>query len=104
MRPIAGHAATANPDRPRGHNQRLLDKPRRVTSFTGPHAGAERRAALASARMRFDQPDAAPSDKLNRLLWHNAKGWQTPYPAVRRALFFPMSLDIADEDREERDR
>ncbi len=85
-------------------NQSLLDKNRRATSFTGPHAGAERRAALASARMRFDQPDAAPSDKLNRLLWHNAKGWQTPYPAVRRALFFPMSLDIADEDREERDR
>src|SRR5260221_4826886 len=85
-------------------NQSLLDKNRRATSFTGPHAGAERRAALASARMRFDQPDAAPSDKLNRLLWHNAKGWQTPYPAVRRALFFPMSLDIADEDREQRDR
>lgn len=84
--------------------QSLLDRNRRATSYIGPNARAERLAAVASSRMRFDRPDAAPSEKLNRVLWHEAKGWKTPYPAVRRALFFPMSLDIADEDREERER
>ena len=31
--------------------------------------GALRQAALASAKMRFDLPDAAPTDQLNRILW-----------------------------------
>ena len=52
--------------------------------------------------MRFNQPDAAPSDALNRILWHDARGWKTPFPGVRRALFIPMSVDIADEEREKR--
>jgi len=63
----------------------------------------EREAALASARMRLDVPDAAPSDLLNRILWHDARGWDTPFPGVRRALFFPMSVDLADDEREERE-
>ncbi len=65
--------------------------------------GDAREAALASARMRFDIPDAAPSDLLNRILWHDARGWDTPFPGVRRALFFPMSVDLADDEREERE-
>ncbi|MCG6957356.1 MAG: beta-propeller fold lactonase family protein [Gemmatimonadetes bacterium] len=63
--------------------------------------GDAREAALASARMRFDVPDAAPSDLLNRILWHDARGWDTPFPGVRHALFFPMSVDLADDEREE---
>jgi len=82
--------------------QSLLEKNTRVGAITGPHAAERRRAALASARMRFDGPDEAPSDVLNRILWHDAKGWATPYPVVRRSLFFPMSVEIADEDRDER--
>jgi hypothetical protein len=35
-------------------------------------------------------------------LWHDAKGWNTPYPAVKHSLFFPLSIDIADSDREEK--
>jgi len=62
-----------------------------------------REAALASARMRLDVPDAAPSDLLNRILWHDARGWDTPFPGVRRSLFFPLSLDLADDEREERE-
>ncbi len=62
-----------------------------------------REAALASSRMRLDIPDAAPSDLLNRILWHDARGWDTPFPGVRRALFFPMSVDLADDEREERE-
>jgi hypothetical protein len=55
-------------------------------------------------RMRFDGPDEAPADALNRILWHDVRGWRTPYPTVRQSLFFPMSRDIADEDRDERGR
>jgi len=85
-------------------NQSLYEVNQQVGAITGPHAVERRRAALASARMNFRDPDAAPSERLNRILWHDARGWEVPYPAVKRSLFFRMSVDIADEDREERDR
>jgi YVTN family beta-propeller protein len=81
--------------------QSLHEVNQQVGSITGPHAAERRRAALASARMKFNAPDAAPTERLNRILWHDARGWGTPYPEVKRSLFFPMSVDIADEDREE---
>ena len=81
--------------------QSLYEINQRVGEITGPHAGERRVAARASARMRFDIPDAAPSERLNRILWHDARGWKTPYPAVKSSLFFPMSISIADEDRDE---
>jgi hypothetical protein len=83
--------------------QSLLELNQRVGSITGPHAEERRRAALASARMKFNAPDAAPSDRLNQILWHDARGWDKPFPGVNRSLFFPMSIDIADDDREERE-
>jgi YVTN family beta-propeller protein len=83
--------------------QSLYEVNQRVGSITGPHAEERRRAALASARMKFNAPDAAPSDRLNRILWHDARGWDTPFPGVRRSLFFPMAVDIADDEREERE-
>jgi hypothetical protein len=61
--------------------------------------GEARKGALASARMRFEVPDAAPTEKLNRILWHNVRGWDVPYPAVKRAAFAPLSLDVDDDDR-----
>ncbi len=76
----------------------------RVGAITGPNAGARREAALASSRMRFDIPDAAPTDRLNRILWHEAKGWSVAYPGVKRSLFFPLSVDLDDDEREERKR
>ena len=82
--------------------QSLIEKNKRVGAITGPNAAERRKAALASARMNFDGPDEAPSEVLNRILWHDAKGFKTPYPAVKRSLFFPMSVDIADEDRDEK--
>jgi hypothetical protein len=51
--------------------------------------------------MRLDIPDAAPSETLNRILWHDARGWHTPYPAIKHSLFFPMSVDLSDDEREE---
>jgi len=80
----------------------LTETNERVGEIRGPNAAERRRAALASARMRFDIPDAAPSDRLNRILWHEARGWQTPFPGVRQALFFPLSRDLADDEREEK--
>ena len=61
--------------------------------------GEARRAARDSAKMRWDVPDAAPSDRLNRILWHAVRGWETPYPGTRSAVFAPMSLDTDDDER-----
>ena len=30
----------------------------------------------------FGEPDAAPTERLNRILWQDARGWGTPYPVV----------------------
>src|SRR5919108_662285 len=80
--------------------QSLYERNQEVGAITGPDAAERRRAALASARMNFSDPDAAPSELLNRILWHDARGWNTPYPAVRRSLFFPMAVEIEDAERE----
>jgi hypothetical protein len=61
--------------------------------------GRERKAAADSAKMRFDIPDAAPSAKLNRILWSAVRGWTTPYPGERRAAFVPPGLDLDDDER-----
>jgi hypothetical protein len=63
-------------------------------------AGAARSGALASARMNWNEPDAAPTERLNRILWGAIKGWDTPYPGARSSVFSPLSLDVEDEDRE----
>ena len=43
-----------------------------------------------SATMDFDDYDRADEDQLNRILWHVAKGAETPYPPiVRRAVVGP---------------
>ena len=81
--------------------QRIDETNARVSEIRGRDAAARKRAALASQRMSFDGPDEAPSDLLNRILWHDARGWRTAYPGVRRSLFFPMSRDLADDEREE---
>jgi hypothetical protein len=62
-------------------------------------AGPAKRAAADSARMRWDVPDAVPSDRLNRILWHDTRGWKTRYPATRRGIFAPLSLDVEDDER-----
>ncbi|MEZ5354872.1 MAG: bifunctional YncE family protein/alkaline phosphatase family protein [Bryobacteraceae bacterium] len=76
--------------------QSLYDVNPAVKALRGP----ARQAAIDSARMRFEVPDAAPTDKLNRILWHSVRGWNTPYPGTRRGVFAPLSLDIDDDDRE----
>jgi len=61
--------------------------------------GAQREGALASMKMRWDVPDAVPTEKLNRIVWHSVRGWDTKYPGTKNALFAPLSLDIDDDDR-----
>jgi DNA-binding beta-propeller fold protein YncE len=62
--------------------------------------GQLRRDALDSLRMRFDTPDAAPTERLNRIVWRHVKGLRLPYPRVRNAVFTALSVDVDDEDRE----
>ncbi len=64
--------------------------------------GQAREGATASSHMRFDIPDAAPTEKLNRILWHDVRGWNTPYPAIRNAVFAPLAIDVDDDDRDRR--
>lgn len=98
-----GDAPDFTPYTARVPNQRLDEVNVKVGAITGPDAGARRTAARASARMNFSEPDAAPSDRLNRILWHDAKGWRTPYPGVMQSVFFPLSIDLTDDEREERE-
>jgi len=65
-------------------------------------SGQARRDAEASLRMNFSVPDAAPTEKLNRILWRDAKGWNAPYPKVTHAVFAPYSNDLDDDEKEER--
>jgi DNA-binding beta-propeller fold protein YncE len=39
-----------------------------------------RRDALVSGRLNFREPDKAPEDVLNRILWHATRGTSDPYP------------------------
>lgn len=62
--------------------------------------GEARRAARDSQRMRWEVPDAAPTERLNRILWGMIRGWRAPYPGARNAVFAPLSLDLDDDERE----
>jgi len=42
-------------------------------------------AARQSAAMDWSEPDEAPADTLNRILWWDAKGYDTPYPSRPQA-------------------
>jgi YVTN family beta-propeller protein len=75
-----------------------IDQPNRRPSSL---RGRDRDDAFASARMNFVEPDAAPSEQLNRILWRAAKGPNAPYPTARHSLFFPMTVDLTDDERED---
>jgi len=64
--------------------------------------GKAREAAIESAKMRWDVPDAAPVAKLNRIVWGMVRGWNTPYPQPKQAVFAPLALPDADEDEDEK--
>ncbi len=84
-------------------NQSLYEVNQRVGAITGPDADGRRRATVASGKMNFRVPDAAPTEQLNRILWHDARGWTVPYPKIQRSLFFPLAVDLTDDEKEERE-
>jgi DNA-binding beta-propeller fold protein YncE len=77
--------------------QSLFDVNPRAQALTG----QARRDALASAEMNWRVPDAAPSEKLNRILWRKERGPKVPYPKPKQAVFAPYSRDLDDDDRAE---
>jgi hypothetical protein len=98
----AGEAPDLSPFTAVVPRQSIYETNQRVGEIRGPYSVERRQAALASARMNFREPDAAPSNLLNRILWSEATGWKKPFPGIKRSLFFPMSAEVADEDRDER--
>ncbi len=91
--------------RARFHAVRLLSNPAQSLFDNNPPLtslhGAARKAATASGKMRWDIPDAAPTEKLNRILWGMVRGWTEPYPKPQAAVFAPLSLDVEDSDRDQ---
>jgi YVTN family beta-propeller protein len=69
----------------------------KLSAMTGPLRDAGR----ASLKMRFDVPDAAPADRLNRIVWGMVNGWRRQYPAARQAAFAPFAIDLDDDERGE---
>ncbi len=61
--------------------------------------GQARKDALASMKMRWNIPDAAPTEQLNRVLWRQVRGMGEPYPGAKHAAFAPLAIDIDDDDR-----
>ncbi len=61
--------------------------------------GQARKDAVASMKMRWDIPDAAPTERLNRVLWRQVRGEKAPYPGAKHAAFAPFAIDIDDDDR-----
>jgi len=80
--------------------QSLFERNPKLSDMAGP----ARDAALQTLQMRFDVPDAAPTERLNRIVWGLVRGWEKPYPDVRKAVFSPFALNLEDDERERRDK
>ena len=63
--------------------------------------GPATKAAQESLQWRWDVPDLAPSDRLNRIIWGEARGWQTPYPESRTGAFTAAGDNSGDQSRDE---
>ena len=66
--------------------------------------GQPRLDALSSLHMNFKVPDAAPTARLNHILWRDVKGQNVAYPKVAQAVFAPYSNDLDDEEKDRRAR
>ena len=47
--------------------------------------GRRLQAARQSLAIDWNEPDEAPQDVLNRILWWDSKGYDTPYPTAQAA-------------------
>ncbi len=59
-------------------------------------SGPAKHAAVASATMNWREPDMAPAMTLNKILWHDVRGWATPYPEPTHAVFAPLAAPDPD--------
>ena len=75
----------------------------RVSRPTDSPALVHREPDQAADRGISVSPDAAPTERLNRILWHDARGWNVPYPKIQRSLFFPLAVDLTDDEKELRE-
>jgi len=55
--------------------------------------GLQREMAIASTKMNFTEPDAAPEDLLNHVIWWSVKGYDKPYPGEKT-----VRVPAADND------
>jgi YVTN family beta-propeller protein len=60
--------------------------------------GPARKAAREAMHMNFREPDVAPTDKVNRMIWASVRGWDVPYPAAKQGVFLPFAPDDGDDD------
>jgi hypothetical protein len=60
--------------------------------------GQARNDAIASARMNWTVPDAAPAKQVLDILWRNAKGYDGIVPKQRNAAFLPYAPPGSDDD------
>jgi YVTN family beta-propeller protein len=65
--------------------------------------GRARQDAEASARMNFLVPDAVPAERLNAILWRNAKGTGAKVPAPIRGWFQPYAGPSKHSSQNDRD-
>jgi YVTN family beta-propeller protein len=63
--------------------------------------GARRKAAVESMKMDFNVPDDVPSQTLNRILWHDARGWKASYPEARQGAFAPTSASAGEDEKDQ---
>src|SRR6185312_6043805 len=63
-------------------------------------SGQAKLDAAASTKMNWILPDAVPTEKLNRILWRQAKGLTERYPIWKqgRAVFTPSAPEDGDDD------
>lgn len=61
-------------------------------------SGQKRKDAIASSRMNWSIPDAAPARDLLDILWRNAKGYNRAVPHQQDAVFLPYSPSGDDDE------
>jgi YVTN family beta-propeller protein len=66
-----------------------------VTSMNG----LRKKMSVASAKMDFSKPDAAPENLLNHILWWEAKGYDVPYPGEKTVKVPPFKVVKDDDDK-----
>ncbi|HKD40210.1 MAG TPA: bifunctional YncE family protein/alkaline phosphatase family protein [Myxococcaceae bacterium] len=60
--------------------------------------GAARLAALEESTWNLSKPDSFPEGRLRQIRWHQAKGWNKPYPGIRHSPNCPNEGGHTEDD------